>query len=102
MAKDLSNYSMQDLIQEWIMDRARGPLLLQRAVELDGLDAVVAFAVAQGVPKGTIMFALRRAGCIQAPEREADADPFRTKALKLWKQNPERLMSLVEELYRGR
>ncbi len=84
------------------MDRARGPLLLKRAVELDGIEAVVAFAVEQGVPKGTIMFALRRAGCIQASEREPDADPFRTKAMKLWKQNPERLMALVEELYRAR
>ena len=84
------------------MDRGEGSLLLQKAVELGGVDAVVACAVEQGVPKRTIMFALQRAGCIQAFEREPDADPFRTKAMKLWKQNPERLMALVEELYRGR
>ena len=98
---DLSNYSMADLIQEWIMDRARGPLLLQKAVDLDGVDAVIAFAVEQGVPRGTIMFSLRRAGCIEAKPKEPkpDADPFLEKVETLWRKDRARLMQIVNGLY---
>lgn len=83
---ELSNYSMKDLIQEWIMDRARAPLLLQRAVALTSVEEVVAFAVESGVPHGAIMFALRKAGCVEVKPREPKPDDALRRFKREWKK----------------
>jgi hypothetical protein len=92
---------MEELVQQWVQDRTRSPLLLKTAVALQGVDAVIAYAIEIGVSKNVIMFTLRRYGCIQSPARERDPDPFYTKVKKLWRQDKARLMALVEEFYRG-
>lgn len=100
---DLSNYSMHDLLQEWIMDRARAPILLQRAVELEGIDAVIAYAVENGVPRGTIMFALRKAGCVQStpkdPSPSDEADAVRRKLRKLWRDHQDTVKDEITRLF---
>lgn len=98
---DLSTYSMEELLQQWVQERTRSPLLLKEAVARGGVDAVVAYVIALGIKKQVIVFKLRHAGCIQWPARERDPDPFYTKVKKLWRQDKARLMALVEEFYRG-
>ena len=99
---DLSNYSLPDLIQEWLLDRARAPKLLQRAVELEGVDAVIAYAKENGVAPSTMRFHLIKAGCLEAKPKEKPEDPFADKVAKLWKKDAARLMAEVERLYNAR
>lgn len=98
---DFSNYSMMDCLHEWQMDRQRAPLLLKAAFEKSetGVEGVIAGALELGCPRGTIVFALQRAGIYKAALRPADADPFRSKVEQLYRKNSVRLIAIIEELH---
>ncbi len=99
---ELSNYSMEHLVEEWLLDRKRAPILLKVAVEKSGPHGVIEYAISLGVPRMLIMRALRDAGCIPRAEKKADADPFRTKVERLYRKNPERLIAIIEDLHADR
>lgn len=96
---DLSNYSARDLIQEWILDRARAPLLLKKAVELEGIEGVLALAKEHGVAPSTMRLYLMKAGCIATEPKPKPEDPFRDKVEKLWRRDRARFMDIVEGLW---
>jgi hypothetical protein len=75
-------------------------------VELEGVDAVIAYAVENGVPRGTIMFALRKAGCVQSEPKEPpspsdEADAVRRKLRKLWRDHRNIVQDEITRLFNG-
>jgi hypothetical protein len=98
---DLSNYSADDALDEWVNDRTRGPLLLRHAVEISGPEYAIEGIVKRGFRKSVALGALKTAGLITIPKRERPVsdDPFRDQLTRLWQRDRERFMTLTEELY---
>jgi hypothetical protein len=97
---NLANYSMHDLIDEWISDRQRAPLLLKQAVALSSPEEVVAYAVRRGVSKGVILCVLRDYKLLpKAAKTAKDLEAvFARRVAKLWRQDHSRLVAEVERL----
>ena len=97
---DLANYSPETAVEEWLLDRARGNLLLKHAVSDKGIDWVISYAVSLGCSRGIITRTLRDYGLMpKAETRPQIEDPFGDKVRKLWKRDAARLMLEVEKLY---
>ena len=69
---NLSNYTFETCLEQWLENCTNNVELLRRAIELRGLDEVRAFLAGRGLVPHTITAALRAIGALPpAPPRRA-------------------------------
>lgn len=87
---NLSNYSFETCLEQFLENTADNAELLRRAVELRGIDETRAFLVGRGLASSTVTVAFRAIGVLPPlpPPQRHRAGPLETLARSLRRDLP--------------